>query len=316
MTTNVATNGVTMSESNYERRIDIFSRSNFPGKATVFPRKPRALSFLLLCTHCSQRTMVYDISWIIPKLRRPTSLWNFASTITYAAVGIVSKIIITWLNKTTVYNRHILEKALDHRPSNVPLITVSNHHSCFDDPGIWGTLSFKHLLNRRKMRWSLAAHDICFTNVWHSYFFMMGKCIPVVRGNGVYQEAVNFCLEKLGCGEWVHVFPEGKVNMLKENLRLKWGIGRLIFESPVLPIVLPIYHLGMDDVLPNEPPYVIQMFKKVTVNYGEPIDFSEIVSQLKKSNASAEEIRKTITDRIDAELAKLKGATEKLHIKL
>lgn len=53
-----------------------------------------------------------------------------------------------WLNKTTVYNKHIIERALDCRPRNRPLITVSNHHSCFDDPGIWGRFpghSFDHL---------------------------------------------------------------------------------------------------------------------------------------------------------------------------
>lgn len=83
------------------------------------------------------------------------------------------------------------------------------------------TLDLRHLLSRRKIRWSLAAHDICFTNVWHSYFFMLGKCIPTVRGDGVYQEAINFCIEKLGCGDWVHVFPEGKVNMVKENIRFE-----------------------------------------------------------------------------------------------
>ncbi|XP_076376643.1 tafazzin-like [Megalopta genalis] len=42
-----------------------------------------------------------------------------------------------WLNKATVYNKHIMTRALDCRPKNVPLITISNHHSCFDDPGIW-----------------------------------------------------------------------------------------------------------------------------------------------------------------------------------
>ncbi|XP_018309270.1 tafazzin homolog [Mycetomoellerius zeteki] len=260
--------------------------------------------------------MVYDIKWIIPKLRNPSRLWNIASSITFAAVGIFSKIIIEWLNKTTVYNKHIIVRALDLRPKNVPLITVSNHHSCFDDPGIWATLDPRHTFSRRKVRWSLAAHDICFTNVWHSYFFMLGKCIPIVRGDGVYQEAMDFCIERLALGEWVHVFPEGKVNMLKEEMRLKWGVGRLILESPITPIVIPICHLGMDEVLPNEPPYMLKVGKRVTMNYGEPIDFSGLLTELRESKASEMDARKAITDRIQQELSRLKAATEKLHAKL
>ncbi|XP_076764607.1 tafazzin, phospholipid-lysophospholipid transacylase isoform X2 [Xylocopa sonorina] len=214
--------------------------------------------------------MVYDIKWILPKLRNPSKLWNIASSITFVAVGILSKIIIA-------------------------------------------TLDLRHLFRRRKRRWSLAAQDICFTNSWHSYFFMLGKCIPVIRGAGVYQEAMDFSIEKLAAGDWVHVFPEGKVNMFKENIRLKWGVGRLIMESPVTPVVIPIYHLGMDQILPNEPPYLLRFCKKVTMNYGEPIDFSETVQELRASNASEMEARKVITDRIQEELLRLKAVTEELH---
>lgn len=142
---------------------------------------------------------------------------------------------------------------------------------------------------------------------------MLGKCIPVIRGAGVYQEAMNFCIEKLAAGEWIHVFPEGKVNMFKENMRLKWGVGRLIFESPVPPLVIPIYHLGMDSVLPNEVPYRLRTNKKVTINYGDPIDFTEIVHNLRTSKVDEAEARKTITDRIQTELLKLKAETEELH---
>lgn len=57
--------------------------------------------------------------------------------------------LLEWLNKTTVHNRHILANILDSRPKNKPLITVSNHHSCFDDPGIWGRLC--HDLKKKKL---------------------------------------------------------------------------------------------------------------------------------------------------------------------
>ena len=50
--------------------------------------KPRSFPF------SSGLTMVYNIKWVIPKLRSPTRLWTIASSITFAAVGIFSKIII------------------------------------------------------------------------------------------------------------------------------------------------------------------------------------------------------------------------------
>lgn len=163
------------------------------------------------------------------------------------------------------------------------------------------------------MRWSLAAHDICFTTPTHSKFFALGKCIPVVRGNGVYQDAINFCIEQLKKGQWVHIFPEGKVNMTKEIIRLKWGVGRMIFESPVTPIVIPIWHIGMDDVLPNTPPYILRLKKQLTFNYGKPIDLSDIVQNLRAKQATDLEARKVITDYIQEVLLKLKAETEQLH---
>jgi len=254
--------------------------------------------------------MGYDIRWIVPAMRNPTRLWTFASTITVAAVGIFSKLIISFFNNTKVYNREIITKALERRPKNVPLITVSNHHSCFDDPGMWGTLKWSNLLRPSRMRWSLAAHDICFTNSAHANFFMYGKCIPVIRGDGVYQSAVDFCIERLSKGEWVHVFPEGKVNMTKENMRLKWGVGRMIYESPTTPIIIPIWHIGMDEMLPNEPPYYLRVGKNITYNYGKPLDLGPVIKKLRERNATDVEARKEISDIIEAELLKLKEETE------
>lgn len=101
--------------------------------------------------------------------------------------------------------------------------------------------------------------------------------------------------------------------MTKENMRLKWGVGRMIYESPVTPIVLPIWHVGMDDVLPNEPPYILKIGKNLTFNFGKPVDFTEVVKQLKAENATDEQARKHITDYLQEILLKLKEETEHLH---
>ncbi|CAH0764666.1 unnamed protein product [Diatraea saccharalis] len=255
--------------------------------------------------------MGYDIGWIIPRLRNPGRLWYCASSITVAVVGLFSKIIIVFLNKTTVYNRETLQRAVG-RATGVPLLTVSNHHSCFDDPGLWGVLDWTSLARGYRMRWSLAAHDICFTNALHSYFFSLGKCVPVVRGAGVYQPAIDFCIERLSAGEWVHIFPEGRVNVEKEHIRFKWGVGRIVADAPCMPLVLPIWHEGFDKVLPNQEPYLLKFRKHVYMNVGEPIQLEHLLDRLRKANATEEETRKAITDRIQEELLRLRDRTHAL----
>lgn len=90
----------------------------------------------------------------------------------------------------------------------------------------------------------------------------------------------------------------------------------MIYESPILPIVVPICHVGMDAILPNEPPYYLRIGQKVTFNFGEPINLKSLIKKLKESNATDEEARKAITDKIEEELYRLKRDTILLHNKL
>lgn len=44
------------------------------------------------------------------------------------------------MNSSKIRNREILFNAISNRPKGVPLITVANHESCMDDPGLIGNI--------------------------------------------------------------------------------------------------------------------------------------------------------------------------------
>jgi len=174
-----------------------------------------------------------------------------------------------------------------------PLLTVSNHRSNVDDPLFWHILSCKEFFrNVDRFRYTLTAHDICFTTSLHSYFFSLGRCIPCVRGAGIFQPSVDFCIDVLSKKGWVHMFPEGKVT--QTPIRIKWGISRMIAESKTPPILLPIWFNGMRSVWPQSPPYYPGLGKVVEVVIGTPIDCEAILKNLKGETELAR--RKEIAD--------------------
>lgn len=65
---------------------------------------------------------------------------------------------------------------------------------------------------------------------------------------------------------------------------LKWGVGKLVASCPRAPIVIPIYHWGLNDMMPldenNNNKHLTPCFgKHVRVEVGDPVKLDDIMSE-------------------------------------
>lgn len=178
----------------------------------------------------------------------------------------------------------LLDLVEQGRDRNRGLLTISNHISTLDDPMLWGMMPFSTYLDTSKARWTLGAADILFTNRLIAPLFHHGQVIKTIRGDGIYQPAIDLAIDKLNNFQWVHIFPEGKVNQPVqvgprshyELLRFKWGISRLVLETKMEPIVLPIWLQGFDKVMPDGRPspwnLLPRLNQSLSIKISDPIN--------------------------------------------
>ncbi|KAK3379830.1 hypothetical protein B0T24DRAFT_171119 [Lasiosphaeria ovina] len=120
-----------------------------------------------------------------PAPQSPSLPWRMSSAMVMGMTGVISRSLLYGLNsvETTGLSRFldILNSRHDPETRQRGLLTVSNHVSVVDDPLIWGVLPLNHSFNPSNLRWTLGAHDICFSNKFFANFFTYGQVLPCHR---------------------------------------------------------------------------------------------------------------------------------------
>ncbi|KAK2605088.1 hypothetical protein N8I77_007961 [Diaporthe amygdali] len=182
--------------------------------------------------------------------RRPNGLWRGSSAMVMGLTGTLSQGFLNGLNdvQTTGLDNfvRILESREDPFQRQRGLITVSNHISVIDDPVIWGVLPLRMAFQPWNLRWSLGAHDICFSNKLLSTFFTLGQVLPTHRTlhsqhAGLFQPTMTQAVRLLSAypfkttGEHTVLAPEQPKIVTRESLlqdlRDPFSEGSLTFST-------------------------------------------------------------------------------------
>ncbi|KAF8639973.1 hypothetical protein AX17_001220 [Amanita inopinata Kibby_2008] len=177
-----------------------------------------------------------------------------------------------------------------------------------DDPVTWGVLPTRCYFSSRMTRWTLGASDVIFINPLFCYFFRLGQTIEITRGKGIYQPAVDIAIDKLNQGHWIHLYSEGKICQPDTYLRdangnaslsrFKWGIGRMLMEANVAPVIIPTWLTGFDRLMPEGRTfpykYIPRLGAHLSVTFGDPLSAGELekISSLRRKTLDTDQSRR------------------------
>jgi monolysocardiolipin acyltransferase len=211
------------------------------------------------------------------------------------------------LNTTEVHGAEQMQLALE-RPEGQALITVSNHVAAMDDPLVLSTIVPPSYFTRPdQIRWTLCASDRCFKYQALSPLFRAAKVLPIQRGGGLAQPGMQAAEERLGRGEWVHIFPEGTRSQGGGKMgAVRKGIGRLVAACERPPLVVPFVHDGMDDIMPRGK-VLPSVGKRVRVLVGRPIPVEDLLLRAKQANWSEGRLHTELAGRVQQHMRALKA---------
>jgi 1-acyl-sn-glycerol-3-phosphate acyltransferase len=186
-------------------------------------------------------------------------------------------------------------EGLEYVPSSGPVILASNHLAVMDS-------FFLPLVVRRRITFLAKSEYFTGTGLkgWLSrwFFTAMGQ-VPIDRSNAdAAQAAMDTAEGLLTQGKLLGMYPEGTRSPDGRLYKGKTGLARLALETGVP--VIPVAMIGTDVV--NPPGKKMLRFGRVTVRFGEPMDFSRF-----EGLAGNRFIERAVIDEVIYELMGLSG---------
>jgi monolysocardiolipin acyltransferase len=127
----------------------------------------------------------------------------------------------------------------------------------------------------------------------YSLFFSLGQTLPInrhspFRPRGINQPSMNHAVTLLNqpYNSWIHIFPEARVYQAPDlPMRFfKMGISKLILEPETPPIVIPMFHSGMETIMKEyqvPPQFLPSIGKDIHIRFGDPIS-THVLEGLRK----------------------------------
>ena len=217
--------------------------------------------------------------------------WGLSCLVVVPAFTVLMRL----ANRTHIVGKHHLQRA------PLPLMFVSNHVTIIDD-GFVDSLIFPP---RMFLEYDFIPHHVpeernFFKGRLMSWFMRRMKCIPVRRGEGLFQPAMDRIIAVLRAGGCVRVFPEGTRSRSGTLGRGRPGVGRVLYETGA--IVVPCFHRGLDQVLPIGC-VVPRVGKRVDILIGPPFSVDEL-----RALPNTKETWQKIADRLMEKIADLARA--------
>ncbi|XP_065176926.1 tafazzin-like [Sycon ciliatum] len=245
-------------------------------------------------------------------------LWHATSNVTLSLGGVIGQLLVWKLSETKVYNQEYFQESVLDRVPGTPIISASNHKAVTDDWLLCSILGTHKQALTGDMRYVMGAEEVMFWSYKLAHICAIAHILPIRRGFGVYQPVMDEAINLLGQGRWLHIYPQGRILHKREEdatQRLKWGIGRLVADCPTFPApkILPMWHVGMDDFMPNVRPYRMHLGQRITLVLGKAMDFTDQLKEMRERNCSQMRIRKQITDQVQDRLSEIREEAWALH---